>query len=667
MNSSPITSVLVANRGEIARRVFRTCRALGLQTVAIYSDADAGAPFVGEADIAVSLPGVTAAETYLSVDAVLAAARLSGANAVHPGYGFLSENAAFAQAVLDDGLIWIGPTPANMVAMATKVEAKALAVAAGLPVLPSAVVSSDPSAWAAAAGAVGFPLLVKASAGGGGKGMRAVDSAAGLVEAIEGAQREALASFGDGTVFLERLLVGARHIEVQVFGDTHGNVVHLWERECSIQRRHQKIVEEAPSSAISEALRAQMCDASVSLARAIGYVGAGTVEYLVDAAENFYFLEMNTRLQVEHPVTECITGTDVVQWQIDVANGLPLPLTQDQIERRGHAIEVRLYAEDPATGFMPSVGTISRFTPAMRPGIRWDSGVQTGSVVSPHYDPMLAKVIAHAKTRTQAAAVLRQELLATHIHGVVTNATSLAAILGNKAFLAGDTTTAFLDEHPDVLSAGLPSAHRIVHIAAVLAQRSAAARAADTRWGFAPTGWRNLATQGQQVVLHGESDEPRPVDYTILGNKLELRAGDHHHVVDVRSTGEGEWRVTPAGGVSSSVSAHMTLEKDGSTDIECWWVNGTSGQSVWRIPPRFTVPSAFNAGAGTTAPVPGRIVSVNVQPGQVVEAGHVLVVLEAMKMEHSIRAAASATVSEVRVSVGDQVDAKQVLVVLEQP
>jgi propionyl-CoA carboxylase alpha chain len=665
VNSDSIKTVLVANRGEIARRVFRTCRALGLHTVAVFSDADAGAPFVGEADVAVRLPGVAAADTYLNVEAVLGAARLSGANAIHPGYGFLSENAGFAQAVLDAGLIWIGPTPANMVAMATKVEAKALAVAAGVPVLPSAVVTSDPSSWVSAATSVGFPLLVKASAGGGGKGMRAVDSAAGLVEAIEGAQREALSSFGDGTVFLERLLVGARHIEVQVFGDSHGNVVHLWERECSIQRRHQKIVEEAPSSAISEALRGRMCSSSVALAGAIGYIGAGTVEYLVDDEENFYFLEMNTRLQVEHPVTECITGADLVQWQIDVASGAVLPLTQAEVERRGHAIEVRLYAEDPATGFMPSVGTISRFAPALRPGVRWDSGVESGSVVSPHYDPMLAKVIAHAPTRAQAAALLRHELLTTHVHGVVTNATSLAAILGDPAFLAGDTTTAFLEQHPDVLSAGLPSAVRIVHIAAVLAQRSADCRAADSRWGFAPTGWRNLATQGQQVVLHGEVGEARSVDYSIVGRILELRAGDHQHVVDVQRIGDDAWRVTAEGGLSISVSVRMNMERDGSADIECWWVNGAAGQSVWRIPPRFTVPSALTAGAGTTAPVPGRVVAVNVAPGQVVESGQVLVVLEAMKMEHSIRAAVPATVVEVRVQSGDQVDAKQVLVVLE--
>jgi propionyl-CoA carboxylase alpha chain len=655
-----ITSVLVANRGEIARRIFRTCRLLGLQTVAVYSDADARAPFVSEADVAVGLGGLSAADSYLRVDAIIQAARQAGADAIHPGYGFLSENAEAAQAVVDAGLVWIGPTPANIRAMGTKVEAKALAAAAGVPTLPSATVGGDRPAWETAGATVGYPLLVKASAGGGGKGMRAVHAAAELGEAIEGAQREAAASFGDGTVFLERLLVGPRHIEIQIFGDTRGNVVHLFERECSIQRRHQKIVEEAPSPAVSESLRAQMGAASVALAQAIGYVGAGTVEYLLDADGSFYFLEMNTRLQVEHPVTECITRTDLVAWQIAVANGQPLPLAQEQITREGHAIEVRLYAEDPAKAYMPSVGTLHRIVPAGTHGVRWDSGVESGSVVSPHYDPMLAKVISHAPTREQAAAVLRRELLGTSVHGVTTNAASLAAILGDPAYVAGDTTTAFLDRFPHVMSPRIDGVVADAHLVAMIAARAAGHRAADHRWGFAPSGWRNLCTQGQQLVL-SDGDDRSTVSYRIDGDCVTVTVGERTLTANVVRSGEHRWLVTPHGQGGVAVTVQSVSDAQG----EQWWANSAQGQSAFVVPPRFTVPSALAAGSGTTAPVPGRIVAVQVAPGDGVIEGQVLVVLEAMKMEHSIRAASASTVAEVRVQVGDQVDARQVLVVLE--
>ncbi len=653
-----ITSVLVANRGEITRRIFRTCRLLGLSTVAVYSDADAEAPFVGEADTAVGLGGLSAADSYLRVDAIISAAKRSGADAIHPGYGFLSENAAFAQAVVDAGFTWIGPTAANIRAMGTKVEAKELASAAGVPTLPSATVGTDRAGWKAAADAVGYPLLVKASAGGGGKGMRAVHTAAELEEAVEGAQREAAASFGDGTVFLERLLVGPRHIEIQIFGDTYGNVVHLFERECSIQRRHQKIVEEAPSAAVSASLRDEMGSASVALAKAIGYVGAGTVEYLLDADGSFYFLEMNTRLQVEHPVTECITRTDLVRWQIDVANGLALPLTQDQITCEGHAIEVRLYAEDPANGYMPSVGTLHRLQPAGTHGIRWDSGVETGSVVSPHYDPMLAKVISHAPTRVQAAAVLRRELLGTVVHGVTTNAASLAAILGDPAYLAGDTTTAFLDRFPHVMSPTLDANVADAHMAAIISARAALHRSADSRWRFAPSGWRNIATQGQQFLM---GDERVPVQYWINADSVTWTTGGRTASATVVRPGEDSWLVTPGDSAGTRVTVNHVADAVG----EQWWANSAQGQTSVTVLPRFIVPSALAAGSGTSAPVPGRIVAVQVAVGDTVEEGQVLVVLEAMKMEHTIRAAAAATVVEVRVAEGDQVDARQVLVVLE--
>jgi propionyl-CoA carboxylase alpha chain len=652
-----ITSVLVANRGEIARRIFATCRAMGLQTVAVYSDPDADAPFVREADVAVALGGSSAAESYLRIDLLIDAARRSGADAVHPGYGFLSENAAFARAVNAAGLTWIGPTPENIDAMGTKVEAKALAAAAGVPTLPSVVISGDANTWVATAEAVGYPLLVKASAGGGGKGMRAVYSAAELIEAIQGAQREAASSFGDGTVFVERLLVGPRHIEIQIFGDSLGNVIHLFERECSIQRRHQKIIEEAPSSAVSEDLRARMGAASVALAKAIGYVGAGTVEFLLDERGDFYFLEMNTRLQVEHPVTEQITGLDLVEWQLRVATGEALPLSQSEIIRTGHAIEVRLYAEDPSTGYMPSTGTLHEVRRAGTPGVRWDSGVEAGSVVSPFYDPMLAKVIASAATRAQAAALLRRELQGMHVHGVVTNASTLAAILAEPAFLAGNTTTAYLEQHPEVANPSLAETVEASHVAAVLRAHIDASRRSDSVWGFAPAGWRNVSTQHQQITLLS-GGRSLAVRYQFDGRMLTWSCDGTTTSATVAASQADEWRVALLGGITSVVSVTQVGDS--------FWANSTGGQTLWEVVPRFIVPSGVAAGGGTTAPVPGRVVAVTVAAGDSVESGQVLVVLEAMKMEHSIRAAAPATVAEVRVSTGDQVEARQVLVVLNE-
>ncbi|MFM9136037.1 MAG: acetyl/propionyl/methylcrotonyl-CoA carboxylase subunit alpha, partial [bacterium] len=462
--------ILVANRGEIARRVFRTARAMGLQTVAVYSEPDAGAPFVSEADVAVALQGSTSAETYLDIAQVLAAARRTGADAVHPGYGFLSENPEFAEAVRDAGLTWIGPTPESIRAMALKVEAKRLAADAGVPLVPGSELADAVLGEEAAALAedVGYPLLVKASAGGGGKGMRVVDEAGDLAEALASARREAQASFGDPTVFLERYLAAARHVEVQVFGDAHGNVVHLGERECSIQRRHQKIVEEAPSPGLEAEACERMYAAAVALARAIGYRGAGTVEFLVlgsGADQEFFFLEMNTRLQVEHPVTEMVTGLDLVEWQIRVARGEALPLRQDEIHRVGHAIEVRLYAEDPSRGYLPNTGVLRGF--AIDPSLRVDSGVEAGSQVTSFYDPMLAKVIAHAADRTTATAQLARGLRASRIHGLVTNRDSLVAILESPRFQAGETTTAFLDQEPGVLDPVVPSDVLDRHLAAV--------------------------------------------------------------------------------------------------------------------------------------------------------------------------------------------------------
>ena len=658
--STMISALMVANRGEIARRVFRTAREMGIRTIAVYSDPDARSPHVREADTAVALGGSSAAESYLDVAKLLDAARRAGADAIHPGYGFLSENAAFAQAVIDAGLTWVGPPPAAISAMGGKIGAKRLAVEAGVPTLPSAVIEGDdPAAWAGVAAGVGYPLLVKASAGGGGKGMRIVGSADALEDAVVGARREAASSFGDGTVFVERYLAAPRHIEIQVFADGHGNVVHLFERECSIQRRHQKIVEEAPSPVLDEDQRARMGAAAVGLARAIGYVGAGTVEFLTDDAlpGEFFFLEMNTRLQVEHPVTECVTGTDLVRWQLEVAQGGRIP-GQEQITRSGHAIEVRLYAEDPANGFMPAFGTLESYAHGSS-GVRWDEGVESGSIVSTFYDPMLAKVIAHAPTRREAAGRLRRALQEAVIHGVVTNRDHLVGILGEEDFLAGLTSTAYVDAHAPLLSGPpAPSAHAVAAVLVGSLQR----RRCDRRWGFTPNGWRNNPSQDQVMVYaHGGGEVEVGYRWTDrAGTRAVVRVGEARH----------EARVVALDPVDVHTDA-VTLEVDGLTSravvrilADRTWVNSSEGQSEWVEVPRFVVPGAAAAGGGPMAPVPGRVVAVLVGAGDAVEAGQTLVVMEAMKMEHKIVAVESGVVAEVRCSVGDQVDAHQVLVVV---
>ncbi|MCC6438838.1 MAG: ATP-grasp domain-containing protein, partial [Acidimicrobiales bacterium] len=491
-----IRTLLVANRGEIARRIIRTAHEMGIATVAVYADGDATAPFVAEAGQAFGLGGRSSAETYLDAGKVLDVARRSGADAVHPGYGFLSENAAFARAVLDAGLVWVGPSPEAISAMGDKLEAKRLAIAAGVPTLPMAVDAAD------AAATVGFPLLVKASAGGGGKGMRVVESAEQLADAVASAQREAQASFGDPTVFFERYVARARHIEVQVLGDTHGNVVYLGERECSVQRRHQKVVEEAPSPALDDAARTQIGIAAVAAARAVGYHSAGTVEFLYDDERaEFSFLEMNTRLQVEHPVTEEIFGIDLVREQLRVAEGAELGYRQADLQPSGHAIEVRLYAEDPANDFLPAAGPVLAWEPATSPAVRYDSGIETGSVIGVEFDPMLAKVIAHAPTRREAALKLALALERTRLAGLITNRDFLVATLRHDAFLAGDTTTDFIARHAPTPQR-VPTDHeRFCAAVAVALWQQAANRAAAPVLGTIPTGWRNSAMPPQRVEL----------------------------------------------------------------------------------------------------------------------------------------------------------------------
>ena len=493
-----IRKVLVANRGEIALRILRACDELGIETIAVYSDADAGSPHVLAAGHAVRIGAPPPAESYLVSDRIIEAARAAGADAIHPGYGFLAENAAFASACQDAGLIFIGPPPAAIAAMGSKISARQLMERAGVPVVPGETPAdqSDASIEAAARRA-GFPLLIKASAGGGGKGMRMVRGDAGLAAAISGARHEAKAAFGDDTLYVERLVTGPRHVEIQVFADAHGGAVHLFERDCSTQRRHQKVIEESPSPALSPALRARMGDAAVAAARAVGYRNAGTVEFLLEGAGDdarFYFLEMNTRLQVEHPVTEAVAGVDLVHAQLRVAAGNELPWTQTDLRQRGHAIECRVYAEDPSTGFLPQAGRILLYRQPERPGIRVDAGVVEGSEVSVHYDPMIAKVIAHAETRDAAIDRLRAALSEFRILGLPTNIPFLLAVLDSQAFRSGTVHTAYLDDEGSGLASPqpLPAAVLAAAVAHVETARPNAADGPPPRqdpWTSLP-GWR---------------------------------------------------------------------------------------------------------------------------------------------------------------------------------
>jgi propionyl-CoA carboxylase alpha chain len=630
-----VQRLLVANRGEIARRIFSTCRAMGIGTVAVYSDADADAPHVREADVAVRLPGNTPAETYLRADQLVEAARRAGADAVHPGYGFLAENAGFAEAVLAAGLTWVGPPASAIAAMGSKVEAKARLASAGVPMLPS---------FTSAADVKDFPVLVKASAGGGGRGMRVVTAAAELPAAIEAAQREAQAAFGDGTVFCERYVQTGRHIEVQVFGDTHGTVVALGERECSIQRRHQKILEESPSPVVSDDLRAALCEAAVAAARAVDYVGAGTVEFLLDpSTKDFYFLEMNTRLQVEHPVTECVTGLDLVRLQLLVADGEPLPFT-DPPPTSGHAIEVRLYAEDPANDWRPATGTLHRFAIT---GPRVDSAVEDGSVVSVFYDPMLAKVIAHAPTRTEAARALARALAGAQLHGVITNRDLLVRVLRDPEFLAGGTDTAYLARHPEVFEPLLVTdeQRRLAGLAAALASTVDTGRPTAAL----PTGWRNVYSAPQSVSYTapwGPLDVEYRLDRTgaLVDDDIRLvrRTADEvaFELAGVRRT----FRVHRAAGVS--------------------YVDSLDGSVALVEVPRFAPPVLGRAPGSLLAPMPGAVGRVAVTLGQAVTAGELLLTLEAMKMEHAIIAPGDGVVSELPVEPGTQVEPGTVLAVV---
>ncbi|MBB1607438.1 MULTISPECIES: acetyl/propionyl/methylcrotonyl-CoA carboxylase subunit alpha [unclassified Pseudomonas] len=647
-----ITTLLVANRGEIACRVMRTAKALGLTTVAVHSATDRHARHVEEADIAIDLGGAKPAESYLRADAVLAAAKAAGAQAIHPGYGFLSENAGFARACEEAGLVFLGPPASAIDAMGSKSAAKALMEDAGVPLVPGYHgEAQDYPTFQREAARIGYPVLLKAAAGGGGKGMKVVERESELAEALESAQREAQSGFGDSRMLVEKYLTKPRHVEIQVFADKHGNCLYLNERDCSIQRRHQKVVEEAPAPGLSVELRRGMGEAAVRAAQAIGYVGAGTVEFLYDEGSGqFFFMEMNTRLQVEHPVTEAITGLDLVAWQIRVARGEPLPITQEQVPLNGHAIEVRLYAEDPEGGFLPASGHLALYRePPAGPGRRVDSGIREGDDISPFYDPMLAKLIAWGENREEA----RQRLLAmlgeTAVGGFKTNLAFLRRVLAHPAFAAAELDTGFIARHQEQL---LPAPGELPPQFWQLAGEAwAQSEAERVRNDDAHSPWS--ARDGWRSGLPGETD-------------LHLLAKGESQVVRLRhadgvrgATLKGEWLEVDLDGLRRR---HLALRQGDSLYLE--WQGELVPVRRYDAIAEAEAAHAHHGGLG--APMNGSIVRILVQPGQTVEAGAALVVLEAMKMEHSIRAPHAGVVKSLYCSEGELVAEGTALVELEE-
>ena len=648
--------ILIANRGEIARRIIATARRMGIETVAVYSEPDADALHVREATVAFALGGRTSAESYLRVDRLLEAARATGADAVHPGYGFLSEDATFAQAVQDAGLTWIGPPPAAIRALGSKSAAKALAAQHDVPCLPGYAGDDQSEArFATEAARIGCPLMVKAVAGGGGRGMRLVEDAAQLPAALASARSEALAGFGNGDLLIERALLHPRHVEVQVFADAHGHVIHLGERDCSVQRRHQKIIEEAPSPAVDADLRERMGACAVALARAAGYVGAGTVEFLLEG-DQFYLMEMNTRLQVEHPVTEALTGLDLVEWQIRVARGEPLPLTQNQVQLNGHAIEVRLCAEDEQ--FHPHTGRVRHFAPPQAAAfsaapLRFDHALTEGTEVSPYYDAMLGKLIVHADTRAAAIDQLIAALRQLEVLGLPTNRAFLIECLQHPRFRSGQALISFLTTDVEGLRAELHARERLLH----------------ERFGV-------LCVLGDASPLPCPYPAPR-----------RLRHRGDERGVSIRSLGNGWWQVRGDDGECS------TLQRQGLPDGAAWVTTGSTARRVaaiavptadsprrwhlqaegvdaWLDDVSFEPPAqAGQAQAATElrAPFNGKVLKIAAQPGQAMTAGEVALVIESMKLEHSLAPRADGVVAEVLVSVGQQVAPGQLLLRFAAP
>ena len=656
---TPFSTILIANRGEIARRVIRTARRLGYRTVAVYSDADAGAAHVREADRAVRIGEAAPAASYLRIDAIIAAAKAAGADAIHPGYGFLAENAGFAGACAEAGIVFIGPSPAAIIAMGDKAGAKRVMEAAGVPCVPGYQgEDQDEARLAAEAGRIGFPVMIKATAGGGGRGMRLVEREADFPAALKSARSEAQSAFGNPDVIVEKAILSPRHVEIQVIADRHGNVLHLGERDCSVQRRHQKVIEEAPSPAVDEDLRARMGETAVQAARAIGYEGAGTLEFLLDAQGRYYFMEMNIRLQVEHPVTEAVTGLDLVELQLIAAAGQPLPITQAQVQVRGHAIEVRLCAEDPAKGFMPQSGRFRAWAPTA--ALRVDHALGGDPEISPYYDSMIAKVIAHGASRADACRKLIHGLEDTVALGIATNQGFLAACLAHPVFAAGQATTAFIGAHGDELLARN-----------ALADRRAAAVAALLLHGIATDG-RGVAGRSLAHTL------PVPVLLAIDGTAT---------TVSIARSGPGSFTAEVDGATVALAPIELVPEADGIAGALVVTIDGTTtrlrfardghvlhlhldGRPV-RIDDRSFEP-AHRAGEAAgdgriRAAMNGRVVAVLAAIGDEVEPGRPLVTLEAMKMEHVHKADLAGRITAITVGDGDQVGAGQVLVEIEAP
>jgi acetyl/propionyl-CoA carboxylase alpha subunit len=641
-----IRKILIANRGEIACRIIRTCREMGIATVAVYSDADARALHVEMADEAIHIGANPAPESYLNGEKIIAAARRTGSDAVHPGYGFLAENADFAQTCVDAGLIFIGPPPSAIAAMGKKRESKLML--RGIPLVPgyNGEDQSD-AALVAAARDIGYPIMVKASASGGGKGMRQVDSPEDLPTALETARREAKQAFGDDTLILERVVREPRHIEVQIFGDKHGNVIALGERECTIQRRHQKIIEETPSTALTPSLRAEMFAAAASIGTQLGYTNAGTVEFLLDDQKHFYFMEMNTRLQVEHPITEETTGFDLVRWQIMVAEGFPLP--DMDVYPAGHAIEVRIYAEDPANDFLPTVGKILRWRPPE--DVRVDTGVRSGDEISVYYDPMVAKIIAYGEHRDGAIRRLDYALSQLQLLGLRSNISFLRRVLTHPDHLAGNITTAFITQHPELLKEENPPSTAAWVAAAVaqlaMASKNGASPVSGQHWRnnpFRPIRQRfKWGKQITEILLTPDSDHFYHA--TIAGQSHEVQVWQYSETAISLSIDGHRQHVTVVPGTGSQ-----------------WWVhsNGYTGMLEW-LDPLPEAAHSRNAAGSLRAPMPGQIRAVNVSAGQSVKAGDVLVILEAMKMEHRIKAPGDGIVTAIHFQVGQSVSADAAL------
>jgi 3-methylcrotonyl-CoA carboxylase alpha subunit len=648
--------LLIANRGEIACRVIRTCRRLGVHTIAVHSEADRGALHVRSADESICIGPAPAQVSYLNAGAIIEAAKSTRADAIHPGYGFLSENAAFAEACAAAGIRFVGPPASAMRAMGLKHKAKAIVAAAGVPVVPG-YMGEDQSGprLTTEAARVGFPLLVKAVAGGGGKGMRVVRDAAELSEAIAGARGEAENAFGDGRLMLERFLERPRHIEVQVFGDSHGGCVHLFERECSVQRRYQKIIEESPSPFISEATRAAMTAAAVNAARAVNYVNAGTIEFIVDADGHFYFMEMNTRLQVEHPVTEAVTGLDLVEWQLRVASGERLPLAQHEIRQQGHAIEARLYSEDPRRGFLPSVGRVERFArPAADENWRVDTGVEDGDAITVHYDPMIAKVIASGADRAGALATLRRQLDRTAIFGVANNLPLLRAVAAHPQFAAGDVDTGFVDrELPALTRETAPAPESLLLAATIALDELVAPDPRGSPWTRGD-GWRAGGTQRQSVGLRTPSFLRLRASRRDGG--IEIDTGAAAIAGHVQAAGDGRHLVDAGAGPRTlQLIRHR----------ERLQIVGSQADEIALAPAWPYERGAEDADAHPASPLPGRVVELRVKAGDTVARGDVLAIVEGMKMQHAIRAGRAGRVAAVLARAGELVDAEKVLFDIE--